>query len=165
MYHKVKEFITDWEQEAKLTDQVLAGLTDESLRVRITPEHRTLGQLAWHLVESIHYVSKLGLSFNGVAEYEAAPDSALLIREQYERVSSGMLQAVKEQWTDETLEASQEVYGEVWRNGASLLFLIKHQAHHRGQMTVLMRQAGLALPDVYGPTKEGWAAMGMEPLL
>jgi hypothetical protein len=24
-----------------------------------------------------------------------------------------------------------------------------------------MRQAGLPVPDIYGPTKEGWAAYGM----
>ena len=38
--------------------------------------------------------------------------------------------------------------------------LINHQNHHRGQMTVLMRQAGLTVPGVYGPAKKrvgrGW---------
>jgi uncharacterized damage-inducible protein DinB len=28
-------------------------------------------------------------------------------------------------------------------------------------MTVLMRQAGLAVPGVYGPAREEWAAYGM----
>jgi uncharacterized damage-inducible protein DinB len=32
--------------------------------------------------------------------------------------------------------------------------LVLHQVHNRGQMTVLMRQAGLVLPGVYGPTRE-----------
>jgi len=30
-------------------------------------------------------------------------------------------------------------------------------------MTVLMRQAGLRVPGVYGPAHEDWAGMGMEP--
>jgi uncharacterized damage-inducible protein DinB len=42
------------------------------------------------------------------------------------------------------------------------MFLIQHQAHHRGQMTVLMRQAGLPVPGIYGPSKEEWANFGME---
>ena len=42
--------------------------------------------------------------------------------------------------------------------------LINHQNHHRGQMTVLMRQAGLTVPGVYGPAKEEWATAGMEAL-
>jgi uncharacterized damage-inducible protein DinB len=31
-------------------------------------------------------------------------------------------------------------------------------------MTVLMRQAGLPVPGLYGPSKEEWAAMGMSPM-
>lgn len=29
-------------------------------------------------------------------------------------------------------------------------------------MTVLMRQAGLVVPGIYGPSKEEWANFGME---
>ena len=46
-------------------------------------------------------------------------------------------------------------------NSIFLMTLINHQNHHRGQMTVLMRQAGLTVPGVYG-SKEEWAAAGME---
>jgi len=42
------------------------------------------------------------------------------------------------------------------------MFLIQHQNHHRGQMTVLMRQAGLTVPGIYGPAKEEWGNFGME---
>ena len=42
----------------------------------------------------------------------------------------------------------------------TLFYLIAHQTHHRGQMTVLMRQAGLRVPGIYGPAKEEWAAFG-----
>ena len=41
-------------------------------------------------------------------------------------------------------------------NSIFLMTLINHQNHHRGQMTVLMRQAGLTVPGVYGPAKEEW---------
>jgi uncharacterized damage-inducible protein DinB len=30
-------------------------------------------------------------------------------------------------------------------------------------MTVLMRQAGLRVPGIYGPAKEDWASMNMPP--
>ena len=52
------------------------------------------------------------------------------------------------------------MYGEKWPRGMSLSALMAHETHHRGQMTVLMRQAGLPVPGVYGPAKEEWAAMG-----
>jgi uncharacterized damage-inducible protein DinB len=52
-------------------------------------------------------------------------------------------------------------YGQTWKKGMILKMLNGHQIHHRGQMTVLMRQAGLKVPGVYGPSKEEWAAYGM----
>jgi hypothetical protein len=30
-------------------------------------------------------------------------------------------------------------------------------------MTVLMRQAGLKVPGVYGPSREEWSQFGMQP--
>jgi alanyl-tRNA synthetase len=44
---------------------------------------------------------------------------------------------------------------------AALDVLIKHQTHHRGQLTIGMRQAGLVTPGMYGPAKEEWTAMGV----
>jgi uncharacterized damage-inducible protein DinB len=55
------------------------------------------------------------------------------------------------------------MYGEDWLNGLTLRILISHEIHHRGQMTVVMRQAGLRVPDIYGPTRDQWQEWGMEP--
>jgi uncharacterized damage-inducible protein DinB len=71
-----------------------------------------------------------------------------------------MAEQVGENWTDETLLVTDNMYGETWKRGFSLFLLVTHEAHHRGQMTVLMRQAGLTVPGVYGPAKEEWAAIG-----
>ena len=57
------------------------------------------------------------------------------------------------------------MYGEQWANGLTLRLLISHEIHHRGQMFVLMRQAGLRVPDIYGPTREVWIEQGMQPQL
>ena len=67
---------------------------------------------------------------------------------------------MKTNWNDETLEIEDTMYGENWQRGMTLTALLMHQAHHRGQMTVLMRQAGLKVPGVYGPAMEDWAAYG-----
>ncbi|MDG0812635.1 DinB family protein [Cohnella rhizosphaerae] len=56
-----------------------------------------------------------------------------------------------------------EIAGQSWINGDSLRFSLTHQAHRRGQMTVLMRQAGLRPPGLYGPIYEVWIAQGMAP--
>ncbi|MBK8721797.1 MAG: hypothetical protein IPL95_05830 [Saprospiraceae bacterium] len=46
------------------------------------------------------------------------------------------------------------MYGELWTKGNTLAILIRHQAHHRGQLSILMRQNGCKVPGVYGPSKE-----------
>lgn len=51
------------------------------------------------------------------------------------------------------------MYGETWKNGNVLRAVINHEAHHRVQMTVLMRP----VPGIYDPAEEEWAAMGMPP--
>jgi uncharacterized damage-inducible protein DinB len=55
------------------------------------------------------------------------------------------------------------MYGQQWKRGYTLAVLVRHQAHHRGQMTVLMRQAHLRVPGVYGPAREEWSEFGMQP--
>lgn len=69
-----------------------------------------------------------------------------------------------ERWRYGT-EATVRVFSQLtgWRRGSTLGRLLVHQTHHRGQMTVLMRQAGLTVPGVYGPAREEWAAFGMPP--
>lgn len=52
------------------------------------------------------------------------------------------------------------MYGMQWTRDTTLNCLVRHEIHHRAQMTVLMRQAGLRVPGVYGPAREDWAPAG-----
>ncbi len=162
MFATIEAFAAEWESEAKLTDRVLSALTDDSLQQAIVADRRTLGTLAWHLVTSLRYMTALGLDFE-VGEQEQ-PDRAVAIAEEYRRICSAMLEAVRTQWCDASLKETQTIMGEEWGNGDSLRFTLMHQAHHRGQITVLMRQAGLRPPEIYGPTYEIWIDKGMAPL-
>ena len=65
-------------------------------------------------------------------------------------------------WNDEALEVIDEMYGEKWARGQTLRILLDHETHHRGQMTVLLRQAGETVPGIFGPAKEEWGRYGME---
>lgn len=88
------------------------------------------------------------------------------IRAAYRRVSESLLEQL-ESWGDAELQKEDLMFGYLrWKRGQSLMALVAHQIHHRGQMTVLMRQAGLVVPEFYGPTKEQWTKMGVpEPVL
>jgi len=166
MFTTIQQFAASWSNEAAATQRVMDALTDASINQKIAPDYRSLGQIAWHLATTVHeMLSRTGLSFDRIVEEEHAPASAAAIADAYRRVGKAMLHAVQTQWTDEDLFKITNMYGEDWPNGLTLHIFIQHEVHHRGQMTVLMRQAGLRVPGLYGPTREEWIESGMQPLI
>ena len=165
MYCKITDFQKAWAYEAEQTARLLDNLTDQSLSQKITEEGRSLGFLAWHLTLTLGEMpKKVGLNVDCPAEDTKTPESAREISEIYKRAAQSLSEEIAKNWTDETLEIEDEMYGMTWTRGTTLSTLINHQAHHRGQVTVLMRQAGVPIIGVYGPAKEEWEAMGMPAL-
>jgi len=162
MYRKIKDFNQSWGYETEITTKLFNNLTDESLNQKVSEDGRTLGFLAWHIVLTLgEMLGKVGLAIDCPPEDAPAPVKAKEIAETFERAAKSVAEEVGKNWTDETLLIEDEMYGMIWKRGTTLSLLINHQAHHRGQMTVLMRQAGVPVVGVYGPAKEEWEAMGM----
>ncbi|MGD8188710.1 DinB family protein [Brevibacillus ginsengisoli] len=163
MFVTIQDFVEAWKNNAKGTQRILDTLTDESLSQAVTPQDRTLGRMAWHIVASIpEMLGRTGLTFEAPEHDAPVPATAKEIAEGYRQASEGMLKAIETNWTDATLKETDDMYGEQWPKGLTLTILIEHEIHHRGQMTVLMRQAGLPVPGVFGPSREEWGQYGME---
>ena len=164
MYYKISDFIEDWKYESESTKKVLRNLTDEVLTVKFNNNIRTAGRLAWHIVTSLGEMAhRTGLKFDTVDDNSPVPATAKEIIDEYKRTSGNMIMEISETWNDETLKQEDDMYGEKWARGKTLGVLVTHQIHHRAQLTVVMRLAGLKVPGVYGPSKEEWAGYGMEP--
>jgi uncharacterized damage-inducible protein DinB len=163
MYKSLDDFFKDWNYEAESTLKVFKNLTDESLSQKVTPNGRSLGFIAWHITTTIgEMMSKAGLKVD-VLEENAQPTTASEIVSAYEKANAQFAHKLPHTWTDEMMDDTIQMYGEEWKKGATLHILLAHQVHHRGQMTVLMRQAGLKVPGFYGPVYEDWAQWKMEP--
>ncbi len=161
MLRTIEDFQKDWVYEAEATGKILNALTDKSLSQKVTPDGRSLGFLAWHLTHTLgEMLGLVGLKIDAPGIDVECPTSAAEIAAAYEKAAKSATEEIGKNWTDETLLQTDSMYGETWARGLTLFYLIAHQSHHRGQMTVLMRQAGLPVPGVYGPAKEEWAAMG-----
>ncbi|WP_318616371.1 DinB family protein [Sporosarcina sp. YIM B06819] len=161
MFRTVEEFLTNWGYESGSTQKILDALTDASLAQEVSPEDRTLGRIAWHIVTTIdEMISQTGLEFEAASHKATVPTTAIEIADAYRSSSAAMVAAMQAQWTDATLNDMKDMYGEHWSVATVLGILISHQTHHRGQITVLMRQAGLRVPGVYGPSREEWADFG-----
>lgn len=162
MFTTIDQFSQIWTHESELTLKIFKALTDESLDRAINDDHRTLGRIAWHLVLTIpEMMNKTGLDVVGPDEDDPVPGDAAVIVGQYTTVSQGLLDQINRKWTDGSLDDEDNMYGQMWKKSFTLMVLINHQIHHRGQMTVLMRQAGLMVPGIYGPAKEEWGQFGM----
>ena len=104
-----------------------------------------------------------GLHVQGPEENSPTPASATVILETLKQVNTASIPEIKK-WTDDMLQEEVPMYGRSWKRGFVLTVLLHHHIHHRGQMTVLMRQAGLKVPGMHGPSRDEWLAFGKEPL-
>jgi uncharacterized damage-inducible protein DinB len=162
MIRTIHDFLDRWKGETEATLKIFNSLTDESLQVAI-PGGRTLGRLANHIVETVTELpSKLGLP---IKEEPADYTTVHELVTHYKKHADQLVGAIISSWDDSNLEEINNLYGDDWKNGFSLWVLLIHQTHHRGQMTVLMRMAGIKVPGIYGPSKEEWEAWGKVPLV
>ncbi len=162
MYRRIADFQEDFAVENAATLKLVSALTDASLGQRVAAEGRTLGRLAWHIVGTLREMpASAGLPTEGDEATAPVPATATEIAAAYGRAAADVRAAVAAGWSDDDLDGEIPLYGQTWKRGRVLAALIRHEAHHRGQMTVLMRQAGLTVPGVYGPAREEWTAYGM----
>lgn len=162
MYRNLEDFQRDWKYDIEQTVKLFNNLTDEALHQKIVPHGRSIGFLAWHLIQTMgEMLGQVGLNIEAPDLESLVPSSAAEIVSVFEKAGKSVKEEVAKNWTDETLLMEDEMYGERWSRGQTLMYLIFHQAHHRGQITVLMRQAGLKVVGIYGPAQEEWAEMGI----
>jgi uncharacterized damage-inducible protein DinB len=165
MYRKIKDFQGVWEYEASETLRLFKCLTDESLDQKVSEDGRSLGFLAWHIVTTVEeFFGSAGIKIESVKPDAEFPKSVSELVAEFEKAVNALNEELPKNWKDEDLTDKIPMYGETWTKGFCLTCFLMHAAHHRGQMTVLMRQAGLKVHGVYGPAKEEWEEQGMPAL-
>jgi uncharacterized damage-inducible protein DinB len=164
MYYRLADFEKDWKFESESTLKIFSSLTDNSLNQPILPGGRNIGRLAWHITTTVgEMLKKTGINLNCPDDDAPVPKKSEEIKCAYETASRSLIEEINKNWNDNSLQKEIEMHGEMWQNGKTLKALINHQIHHRAQITVLMRQAGLKIPGIYGPSEEEWLSMGMKP--
>ena len=74
MYHKLQDFLNDWEYESKATLKIFNAMNNDSLSQKIYDDGRTLGYLAWHISISIgEMINRTGLSVKSIDEKSDYP--------------------------------------------------------------------------------------------
>jgi uncharacterized damage-inducible protein DinB len=153
--------LQELEQEAHTTRRVLERVPNEHLGWRPHPKSRTLGELALHVATVP----------GGVAEFVAqddpqAPDFA----DPSPKSASELVPTL-----DDAVAKAKKTLGgrdDAWANSTWRLFrgdkelfamprlamlrsiMLNHWYHHRGQLTVYLRELNVPIPSVYGPSAD-----------
>lgn len=164
MFSRVDDFLATWKQHSNGTQKYLDALTDDSLHQKSAAEERTVARAAWHIVTSLSEMAgRTGLKLSGPSESSPIPKTAKEIADGYRSLSDSLAEEVRKNWKDATLQVEDDMYGSNWKRGLTLRIIIDHEIHHRGQLSVLMRQAGLKIPGIFGPSLEEWTQHGLKP--
>ena len=154
--------LQEFEQETQTTRRVLERVPDNQLAWRPHEKARTLGELAMHVA----------MVPGGVAELVASPSPAQAPQfiDPSPKSASELIPAL-----DQSIAKAKKVLGGMddatlmatWRlmQGDRELFamprvamlrsvMLNHWYHHRGQLTVYLRELDVPIPSIYGPSAD-----------
>jgi uncharacterized damage-inducible protein DinB len=153
--------LQELEQEAHTTRRVLERVPNDQLSWRPHEKARTLGELALHIATVPGSVAQLASQSPVQAPQfkDPTPGSAAeLVPALNESIAKA--RQILGGMSDETLNATWRLkHGErellaVPRAAILRNIMLNHWYHHRGQLTVYLRQLGVAVPSVYGPSAD-----------
>jgi uncharacterized damage-inducible protein DinB len=162
MFRHIQDFKEAFQYESTTTLKVLKNIPNRALNDKPYDHIRSIQRLVWHITITLgEMLGKAGLTIDCPDEHSSPLNDMDAIYKVYETAAKSVLDQVEKQWIDSDLTDEVEMYGEKWKKGIVLTVLIKHEAHHRGQLTTLMRLNNLLVPGIYGPSKEEWAVWNM----
>jgi uncharacterized damage-inducible protein DinB len=154
--------LQELEQEAQTTRRVLERVPGSQLAWRPHEKARTLGQLALHVAIVPGGVAELIASPSPAQAptfTDPSPESASELVPALEqsiakakRVLGGMDDAAL-MATWRMMQGERELFA-VPRVALLRSVMLNHWYHHRGQLTVYLRQLGLPVPSIYGPSAD-----------
>jgi uncharacterized damage-inducible protein DinB len=156
MFTTSEAFIQAYSYESSITARVLAALTDASLSQSKGPDDDTLGDIAWHTARAVGAIANQGGLGLDSSAWSAKPEpvTAAAIQTVYNANCAALLERAKS-ITPEELDEQHNFFNFAEFPLRQILQIVMvHEIHHRGQISVLMRQAGLTVPNIYGPNKE-----------
>lgn len=159
-----QRIIDDYEAEAGFTRTMLAAVPADKLEWRPHDKSWSLGELAGHLAEMGSWTGAMledEMDFAKMpADYKpyVPADHAELLAT-FEKNAGDFKPALEGRDDDFmlstwTMRKGEQVLMTSPRHAALRSILLHHQAHHRGQLTVYLRQLDVPVPPTYGPTAD-----------
>ena len=157
----IEMLVQELEQEAQTTRRVLERVPGDRLAWKPHDRSMSLGQLALHIASMPGAIAEITqISPFPVPEFEqpSAKSAAELVPTLEQSVVKA--RSILQKLDDADL-------GKIWRVmdgdrqvmalpvGAALrTLMLNHWYHHRGQLSVYLRQVGVPVPSIYGPSAD-----------
>jgi uncharacterized damage-inducible protein DinB len=155
----IDPFLMELEQEGQTTRRVLERVPTDKLDWRPHPTARSLGELAMHVATSQRVVSEAlqKPSYEGQQNNPVVPANAEDIVAQFDDCTSSAKKLLSAMSDQDLMSEWSLTAGGVSRFRAPKIGVIRgivlnHTYHHRGQLSVYLRQLGLKVPSIYGPS-------------
>jgi uncharacterized damage-inducible protein DinB len=154
--------LQELDQETQTTRRVLERVPENQLAWRPHAKARTLGQLALHVAMVPGGVAELVASPSPAQAPQFADPSPTSAAELVPALDQSIAKAKKALGglDDATLLATwRMMQGErelfaVPRVALLRSVMLNHWYHHRGQLTVYLRELGVPIPSIYGPSAD-----------
>ncbi len=154
--------LQELEREAETTRRVLERVPDNQLTWRPHPKARTLGDLALHVAMVPGGVAELVASPSPAQVPQFADPSPKSAAELIPVLNQSIAKAKKAlggmddvavMATWRLMQGERELLA-VPRVALLRSIMLNHWYHHRGQLTVYLRELGVPIPSIYGPSAD-----------
>ena len=147
------ELVETWEINHRVNEKILDWLPEEALEVRSRPRARSVGDNLAHMhtVRVMHLEKrwpKLRGDLQKVAKGEHGDIANL----------RGMMEGSAARISDALREACDAGKVRSWKRGVPsfLGYLLSHEAHHRGQILLMLKLGGVKAPKDFGYSIWDW---------
>jgi uncharacterized damage-inducible protein DinB len=154
--------LQELEQETQTTRRVLERVPNDKLAWRPHEKARTLGQLALHVASVPGGVAELVASRSPVQAPQFVDPDPKSASELIPALDQSIAKAKKAlggmddatvMGTWRMMAGDRELMA-VPRVAMLRSVMLNHWYHHRGQLTVYLRELGVAIPSIYGPSAD-----------
>lgn len=149
--------------ETQITKKLLERVPEDQLDWRPHEKSMTLGRLAYHISEIPQWadviVNEDFLDMSALDYTPTLPTTRAEILDSFEK-NIKRFKAVLEGKADEVLmgkwqlRQGEKVQFELPRAAVLRPFVLSHIIHHRGQLSVYLRENNVPLPAIYGPSAD-----------
>lgn len=158
--------VAEFDHETRTTRSLLARVPDDRASWKPHGKSMSMGELAIHLanIESygIAVATRPELDFQAPAgtglthERWSSRDDALALFDKNVEAARRAISAVSDEQLRQpwSLRAGSHVIFTLPRLAAWRTFVLSHQIHHRGQLSVYLRLNDIAVPPIYGPSAD-----------